>query len=179
MRDWNTVATLREEGFEQAVKTLAEIGPVARTQYFNVLIMRIEAINAALEELREWISADRNRFSFLGRLVPLTYVFNFSSPHEFEEQARQAVLTWRPDLADRSFHVRMHRRGFKGQLSSMQEEQFLDEAVVKALQEAGRQARVSFEDPDVIIALETIDQRGGLSMWTRQNLERYPFLGLD
>jgi tRNA(Ser,Leu) C12 N-acetylase TAN1 len=179
MRDWNTVATLREGSFEQAIKTLAEIGPVARTQYFNVLVMRIEAITAALEELREWISIDLNRFGFLGRLVPLTYVFNFRSPSDFEEQARQAVLTWRPDLATKSFHVRMHRRGFKGQLSSMQEEQFLDEAMTKALQAAGSRARVSFDDPDVIIAVETVDQRGGMSMWTRQDLERYPFLGLD
>jgi tRNA(Ser,Leu) C12 N-acetylase TAN1 len=179
MRDWNTVATLREGGFEQAVRTLAKIGPVARTHYFNVVVMRLEPVSPALEQLREWVGSDRNRFGFLGRLVPLAKIFNFSSPEDFEDQASQAVRSWLADLAGRSFHVRMHRRGFKGRLSSMQEEQFLDEAIMKGLAETGEQARVSFTDPEVILAVETVDQRGGLSLWMKQDREKYSFLGLD
>jgi tRNA(Ser,Leu) C12 N-acetylase TAN1 len=179
MRDWNTVATLRGEGFEQAIETLSQLGPVARTQYFNVLVMHLDDISLALEELRQRITADCEGYDFLGRLAPLTRVFNFGSPEQFEERARQAVLTWPPVLAGKSFHVRMHRRGFKGRISSMKEEQFLDETLIKAMREAGNEARISFVDPDVIIAVETLDQRGGLSLWTRHDLERYPFLRLD
>jgi tRNA(Ser,Leu) C12 N-acetylase TAN1 len=179
MRDWNTVATLRGKDFAQATRTLAELGPVARTPYFNVLVLRMEAITGALEQLRENLGAAPDRFSFLGRLVPLTHLFNFKSAAEFEEQAAKAVLARRAELAGKSFHVRMHRRGFKGRLSSMEEEQFLDEVVVKSVREAGATARVSFEEPEVIIAVESVDQRGGLSVWSRQDLERYPFLGLD
>jgi tRNA(Ser,Leu) C12 N-acetylase TAN1 len=40
-------------------------------------------------------------------------------------------------------------------------------------------ARVSFADPDYILALETVGQRAGLSLWDRVQRARYPFLGLD
>jgi tRNA(Ser,Leu) C12 N-acetylase TAN1 len=179
MRDWNTVVTFREDGYNQAVQSLSELGPVGRTSYFNVLVMRLDDIPAAMEELRQRLEANRARYGFLGRLVPLVSVFNFSSAHDFEARAREAVLIWRPEVAGRSFHVRMHRRGFKGRLSSMEEEQFLDHTVMEAMREAGSEAAVSFDDPDLIIAVETVDQRGGVSIWTREELRKYPFLHLD
>jgi tRNA(Ser,Leu) C12 N-acetylase TAN1 len=179
MRDWNTVVTFREDDYDRAVKTISELGPVGKTPYFNVLVMRLDNIPAALEDLRQRVELDRMRYDFLGRLVPLTWVFNFESPHDFEEHAKQAVFSWRPEVAGRSFHVRMHRRGFKGRLSSMQEEQFLDYAVMQAMRDAGSKTEVSFDDPDLIIAVETVDQRGGISIWTREELRKYPFLHLD
>lgn len=177
MRDWNTVVTFREDDYPAGVKTLSELGPVGKTPYFNVLVMRLEEIPAALEELRQRL--ERERYAFLGHLMPLARVFNFDSPHDFEERARQAVLSWRPEVAGRSFHVRMHRRGFKGRLSSMQEEQFLDHTVIQALGETGSTAKVLFDDPDLVIAVETVGQRGGASIWTREELQKYPFLHLD
>ena len=98
---------------------------------------------------------------------------------EPEAKAREASLTWIPDLAGKSFHVRMYRRGFKGQLSSQSEESFLDGILLDALNKIGKPGRITFENPDAIIALETIDSRAGLSLWTREDLQRYPFLRLD
>jgi tRNA(Ser,Leu) C12 N-acetylase TAN1 len=40
-------------------------------------------------------------------------------------------------------------------------------------------ASIDFQDPDAILAVETVGQRGGLSLWTREQLRTYPFLGLD
>jgi hypothetical protein len=73
----------------------------------------------------------------------------------------------------------MHRRGFKGRLSSPDEERFLDEVLLVALDEAGVPGRISFEAPDAIIAIETVGKRAGMSFWRRADLENYPFLGLD
>ena len=84
-----------------------------------------------------------------------------------------------PELAQKSFHVRMHRRGFKGRLSSPEEERFLDDLLLTALEEVGTPGRISFDDPDATIAIETVGQRAGLSFWRRSDLERYPFLRID
>ena len=56
MEAWNVVVTLREGGFVDALETLAELGVVARTDYYNVLAMKVEDVAAfpdALQALAE------------------------------------------------------------------------------------------------------------------------------
>ena len=64
----------------------------------------------------------------------------------------------------------MHRRGFKGKLSTMDEERFLDTYLLEALEMARTPGRITFTDPDAIIALETVGPRAGLALWTREDL---------
>ena len=82
-------------------------------------------------------------------------------------------------LKGKSFHVRLHRRGFKGTLSTPKEERFLDEALLDALEAEGAPGHIAFTDPDAILQIETIDGRAGLSLWQREDLQRYPFLGAE
>ena len=126
MKDWNVVASVHEGAFVQACALLEEFGPVRRTDFFNVLVIRADDIHRMMEELRSRMSQDPDILSFIGRVVPVTQAFSFQSPDEFRRKAEDAVLKWAPELARKSFHVRMHRRGFKGRLSSEQEEKFLD-----------------------------------------------------
>jgi hypothetical protein len=51
--------------------------------------------------------------------------------------------------------------------------------LIDLLQAAGTPGRITFSDPDVIIALETVGTRAGLSLWTREDLARHRFLRLD
>jgi hypothetical protein len=73
----------------------------------------------------------------------------------------------------------MHRRGWKGRLETPAEERPIGEFLFDRLASTEAPARVDFKDPDAILALETPDTRGGLALWTRDNLTRYPFLNLD
>jgi tRNA(Ser,Leu) C12 N-acetylase TAN1 len=82
-------------------------------------------------------------------------------------------------LAGKSFHVRLHRRGLKGTLSTPREERFLDETLLDALESLGAPSRITFTDPDAILQIETIDGRAGVSLWQREDLQRYPFLGVS
>jgi tRNA(Ser,Leu) C12 N-acetylase TAN1 len=111
--------------------------------------------------------------------MPAAEAFTFQSVGEFEARAKEIVRAWLPRLAGRSFHVRMHRRGLKEQMSSHTEERFLDEALLHALEQAGTPGRIDFTDPDLIVDVETVGQRAGLSLWTRDDLLRYPFLKVD
>ena len=64
-------------------------------------------------------------------------------------------------------------------LSSHQEEQLLSETLLDALKVAGTPGRISFDDPDEVIQIETIDTRAGVSLWSREDRRRCPFLGVD
>lgn len=179
MNDWNVVASVQPEGYGGARRVLGALGAVGKTDYFNVLTVRVEDVEAFLEALRERIELEPGTLNLLGRAVPARVAFDFRSPEEFEEKAREACVGWLPRLAGLGFHVRMHRRGFKGKMSSQAEEQRLAEALLGALERAGTPGRVAFGDPDAILSVETVGGRAGLSLWTREELGRYPFLGLD
>jgi tRNA(Ser,Leu) C12 N-acetylase TAN1 len=179
MFDWNIVVSVHERGYSRAWQVLEKFGPISRTDFFNVLVMKVDDIRSILDELRTWMLEDPERLSFLSRLVPVAHTFAFQSPQEFEVRAKEVVLTWVPRLAGKGFHVRMHRRGFKGRLTSPDEERFLDDVLLDALEKAKTPGRITFENPDVILVVETVGPRAGLSLWTNEDLQKYPFLRLD
>lgn len=180
MHDWNVVATVNEGGFNRALRMLKRFGAVERTDFFNILVMRTaEEPRGLLGELLEESGRDPQGVSCLARVMPVVQTFTFQTPAEFDEKARLAVCAWIPTLAGKGFHLRMHRRGFKGKLSSMDEEKFLDTYLLEALETAGTPGHITFGDPDAVIALETIGPRAGLSCWGREELARFPLLHLD
>ncbi|MGB8275321.1 MAG: THUMP domain-containing protein [Alphaproteobacteria bacterium] len=174
--DWNVVATVYEGGYRKTRRFLAPFGPIARTTYFNVMVMRVEDREGFLAAVSAAVDNEPGLLNFLSRLVPCAAAFSFQTAAEFEQQAREIVLPWTPRLAGKSFHVRLHRRGFKGKLSSPEEERFLDDALLAALSAAGTPGRIAFENPDAVILIETVDNRAGIALFTRDELARYPFL---
>lgn len=179
MQEWNVVINLNERGFRQAYKKLGVFGSIKKTGFFNVLLLKVDNLPGMLETMREWTLEDDRSLSFLSRVIPVTSAFTFQSPEEFEAKAKEAVLQWVPALAGKGFHVRMRRRGFKGKLSSLEEEHFLDDILLESIEKTGTPGHITFEDPDAIIAVETIAQWAGLSLWRREDLQRYPFIRLD
>jgi len=179
MLEWNAVVTVQEDGYQKARKLLERFGEVGRTEYFNLLVMRVTDHRQLMEQLLGQAVHDAKSVLPLARVIPVVQTFGFHTPEEFEEKARLAVCTWLPALQGKSFHLRMHRRGFKGELSGMEQEQLLDAYLLEALELAGSKGRITFDDPDAIIALETLGGRAGLSFWTRDDLKRYPLLHLD
>ncbi len=179
MQEWNVVINLNERGVRQAYRKLAIFGPIRKTGFFNVLLMKVQDLSGMLETMRRWVQEDPQSLSFLSRVIPATCTFVFQSPEEFEARAKDAVLQWAPALAGKGFHVRMRRRGFKGKLSSLDEEHFLDGLLLEATEKTGVPGHITFDNPDVIISVETIGPWAGLSVWAREDLQRYPFIRLD
>jgi len=179
MRDWNVVAITREHRFSDAVHLLRNFGEVEKTGYFDVVVIRVAEIHLFLDQLHERLGEEPVVEQILGRVSPCTATFVYHSPDEFETKARRAVRELVPKLAGRRFHVRMHRRGFKGRLHAMEEEQFLDKVLLEMLDEQATPGTISFEDPQAIVAIETVDTRAGLAAWTDTDLARYRLLSLD
>lgn len=179
MKEWNVVATARQSHFPEAVKLLKQFGRVEKTHYYDVLVMEVDDPREFLERLHERLADEPAIGECLGHVSPCTETFIFQSLGEFEEHARKAVQQYIPDLCGKRFHIRMRRRGFKGRLHATDEEQFLDGVLLEALEEADTPGEITFDDPDAIVALETVDTKAGLAVWMREDLERYPLLKLD
>ncbi len=179
MEWWNVVVTVYERHYQLAYQLLAGFGSVAATDYFNVLAMQVDDPLGFLSDVAAATERDAALRESLSRVMPVTTSFAFQSPQEFEQRACQAAALWLPNLAGQTFHVRMHRRGFKGRLCSQEEELFLDHFLIGSLQQQGTDARLGFDNPDFILALETLGQQAGMSLWSREQIVRYPLLKLD
>lgn len=171
---WNVVVTLAGEGFSEAVRLLRRWGAVKRTAYYNVIAMTVDNPDIFLGQFSAALDASPGILNFVSHVVPIQQGFDFATPEEFEARSRAIALGWAPQLGGKGFHVRLHRRGFKGVLSTPREERFLDDALLAALQGSGH---IDFTDPDAVIQIETIDGRAGMSLWTREQLRQYAFLG--
>jgi tRNA(Ser,Leu) C12 N-acetylase TAN1 len=179
MSEWNVVVSVYDRGYKHARQILEEFGPVSRTDFYNVLAVQVADVPGMLEKLKERITADEKARASLACVVPVSVSFTFENPEEFETKAKEAVLPLLSKLAGTGFHVRMHRRGFKGRLSSQDEERFLDDFLLERLEQAGTPGHITFKDPDVTVVIETISQRAGLALCTREDLKQYPFLKVD
>ncbi|MCK6451971.1 MAG: hypothetical protein L6R19_14120 [Alphaproteobacteria bacterium] len=175
--DWNVVVTLPERTFREACRLLGKWGRVRRTHYYNVLAMTVADTSEFQAQFEAAVGREPGIMNLVSHVVPAQATFDFATAAEFEAQSSLLLPRWVPQLAGRRFHVRLHRRGFKGRLSTPVEERFLDDAILGALERAGTPGRIGFDDFDAVLQIETIDGRAGASLWTRDQLERCPFLG--
>lgn len=179
MRDWNVVVTTHEHRYRNARAFLLPLGDISDTDFYNVLVMRVDNPALFLEILEHELSVQPGYRMVLARVLPVTESFRFQSPQEFERKAKDVASAMVKQVEGSRFHVRMHRRGFKGRLSSQEEEVLLDHCLMEAMNVRGMEGRIDFDDPDWILALDTVGQRAGLSLWHREQLQRYPLLKLD
>jgi len=173
VRDWNVLVTVNAGGWNRARRLLRPLGRVAETQFYNVLLVRADDPRAFLGALEEIAERDPGAVACLARVAPVETVFAFSTPEEFDARAREATAAYATALAGKSFHVRIHRRGFKGRLSGLAEERALAEALLEAAGASGAPARVSFQDPDRVVAIETIGSQAGVALFSREDLAQH------
>lgn len=179
MKDWNVVVSVFQDGYKRALLALQELGVAERSPYHNVLVMKVEDPVVLLDAIEKKTEDNPALYDAISRVAPATRNIDFRSEEELVEKAKLILGEWRPRLAGRSFHVRLRRRGTKHDLQTQETERRFNDAVVEATAKAGMSSKISFTDPDVVIAIDTIDNRAGLSMWTREDLARYHVLRPD
>lgn len=177
--EWNVVATIHPRMFKRAQRLLAEFGPVQKTPYLNVLVLRVEDRSAFLEGLRRRFPKEAEEGFPLARVLPASRIFSFQRAEEFRARSSEILEEWSSILAGHSFHVRVHRRGFKARLASAEEECRLGGAALQAVWKEKEDARVLLKDSDFVIAVETVGGRAGMALLGREELRLYPFLNPD
>jgi tRNA(Ser,Leu) C12 N-acetylase TAN1 len=176
VRDWNVVVSIYQDGFRRAIHALEKLGPVERGPYHNVVVMKVEdpiSLLAAIERQTEETPA---LYDAISRVAPAMRRFEFQSANDFREKAKPVLREWAVQLAGRSFHARLHRRGLRQELKSPDVEKFFDDEILAATGEAGAPAKLSFTDPDAVIAIDTVDDQAGMALWTREDLARHRLL---
>ena len=58
-------------------------------------------------------------------------------------------------------------------------ERFLDDTTLAVTREIGAPAKLSFVDPDAVVVVDTVDDRAGIALWTRDDLTKHRLLRPD
>ena len=179
MKDWNAVITVYQDGLRRALRTLKQFGPIERSPYHNVLLMRVEDPIALLDAIERKTEENTALYDAISRVAPAMRTVEFHSVEELGEKLKPILLEWLPRLSGSSFHVRLRRRGNGHDLRTPDAERLCDDLLLEATATAGAPCRISFTDPDVIIAIDTVDERAGVGLWTREDLARHRLLRPD
>ncbi|MEZ4601270.1 MAG: THUMP domain-containing protein [Syntrophotaleaceae bacterium] len=179
MWKFNILATMAQQGrYGQLLHELSELGEFHKTTFHGVILGQVEEVEPFLEAIRKRRQERLIAFQDLGRIVPLETVFTFELD-DFLPQLCQVIRPHLEQLVDRRFHVRLERRGLKGEIVSPDVEQALDAFILDELADMGHSAQVNFEDSDVVVAIETIGDRCGVGWITKNLTERYEFVRVD
>lgn len=176
MLDWNVLIDVCEHSFSPAYLLLEKFGKVYQSDFENILLMKVASIPQFLSDFNSKIEEDSSIANLFNRISPIIATFSFQSQEEFEAKAKKVVSNWIPKLEGKKFYVRMHRKGMKDRIDRHEEETFLDLIILQELESIGKPGLIGGMDPDVLIAVETVSHQAGLSCWTRQDLENYPWL---
>ncbi len=175
MQDWNLLATSVEGARPVLLAGLRRLGVFRGGGYRNVAIGRVADVAAFLDAWREALAGDPMLMASVGRVLPILQTF---AVDQLDPAAslQAAVEPLAPLLAGRSFYVRIERRGLRGMLSSSEAERALGAALWASLEAAGHTPRVTFDDPDVVVVVETLGDRGGIAVLDRAVRAGYSFV---
>ena len=179
MKDWNVVVSVFQDGYSRALRALQKLGVAERSPYHNVLVMKVDDPAVMLEMIEKNTEENPALYDAISRVAPAMRYFDFLSEEEFVEKAKAVLREWLPRLAGRSFHVRLRRRGTKHELCTQDAERLFNDAIVDATTRTGMASTISFTDSDVVIEIDTVDNRAGLGLWTRDELARHHVLRPD
>jgi tRNA(Ser,Leu) C12 N-acetylase TAN1 len=175
MKEWNVVVTSYMRQEDRLFKELAGLGEFHHSGFREVIIGLVPDVGEFLETLRRWWDAKPFLQDLLSAVVPLRSVFPFTLENLLP-RLKEAALALGPEIGDRAFYVRVKRRGHKGELSSQELEQDLDEFLKDELAARGQQCHIDFESPEIILVVEIIHNQCGLGLVSRELKARYPFI---
>lgn len=180
VEDWNVVATARGGAFSRAWTLLeGTVEAVDRTKYPNVLVSRVSNVRRFMDDMRAWAipgAPDPVSKAFY-RITPASITFEFADANAFHSRLRAVAANWAEILAGHSFQVRIHRHGFKSAIASQsQSERMLEQFLLGELAKLGNPGRVDYKNPAGTLLVETVDDRGGISLFSRKEIQNYPFL---
>jgi tRNA(Ser,Leu) C12 N-acetylase TAN1 len=175
MREWNTLATSLEGRRPELHAALRPLGVFWGAGYRNVLLGHVEDHERFFDAVRARLSTDAALEGSLTKVVPVERVATFEAA-TLVEAAAALVVPEAARLAGKTFYVRVERRGLKGLVHTPTVERLVGEVAIEAAARCGATPAVRFEDPDVIVAIETAGTAFGVGFLPRELRRRYPFV---
>ncbi|MGZ3567201.1 MAG: THUMP domain-containing protein [Thermodesulfobacteriota bacterium] len=175
MQEWNILATAFWGRGKDALRLLTPHGEFKGSGFKDVLQGYVEDVHLFLDMLELMRQENPDRMTSLSQILALERTFTFNLP-DFMDKLKETVLPYVEKVEGKKFYVRVKRRGHKGEMSSLEIEKEISSFIFEKLEEARKRAQVSFSDPDVIIMVETIANRAGVALVTREMREKYPLI---
>jgi len=175
MQEWNILATAFWGRGKDALRLLTPHGEFKGSGFKDVLQGYVEDVHLLLDKLELMRQENPDKIISLSQILALERTFTFNLP-DFMDKLKETVLPYVEKVEGKKFYVRVKRRGHKGEMSSLEIEKEISSFIFEKLEEAGKPAQVSFSDPDVIIIVETIANRAGVALVTREMREKYPLI---
>jgi tRNA(Ser,Leu) C12 N-acetylase TAN1 len=172
MMEWNILATASMRQERYLLRLLSNYGDFKGSGYRGVVIGRVENVDTFLETLETLRQEKPEKLRPLSQIVPIERTFQFDLS-DFKDKLREAISPYIELVENRRFYVRVMRRGHKGEISSLEVEQEMDAFVLNTLKRSGKEAQIAFKDPDRIIIVETVENRAGVGLITREMKEKY------
>lgn len=178
MLDWNVIVTvLPGAGRDHALPArLRQYGAFQRAPFKDLFLGKVADAAGFLESLRLARESGEAWVGSLARAIPVERTFRFA-PETLAGQFAQAAEAFLDRIRDgASFHVRLERRGFVGKIDSHGVELAVADHLLALAATQDKRLDVSFEDPDFIVAAETVGDVCGVALLSHELHERYPFV---
>jgi tRNA(Ser,Leu) C12 N-acetylase TAN1 len=175
---WNVLVTAQEGAARDLKRIVNHYGSFRWSHYRNVLLGHV----ADPQEFFRTFAADLERKPFvnhwLGKVVPIATTFPVRA-ETFLQDVEAHLVPLLDQLKGKSFHIRVERRGHKGQLHTHELEQRLGEYVWQVLERQQAQPTVSFKNPDIVVAVEIAGATAGIGLVPHRLQEDFPFVKVD
>jgi tRNA(Ser,Leu) C12 N-acetylase TAN1 len=179
-RPWNVVVTARQEpGAPRALRdALSRLVRLWGSGFRNVLVGHVDDPGAFLAAVEQRRLARPTLDRWLGKIIAIERTFAVD-PATFQTRLAAEAAPFVDRLVERTFHVRVERRGHKGAIDTHACEQALGAVLWAALEARGAHPVVEFRDPDVVLVVEVVGDTAGLGLVTRELRARFPFVKVD
>ena len=177
MEPWNVLLTVRPApgAVHELLSGLRAHGTFRATSFKYVCVGVVDDMAAFLDLLLETQRSGAAWAAHIARVVPIASTFEFTAESLLAE-LKIATAIMLPHVPEARFFVRVERRGMAGKVHSGELELALADHLADLAASRGCILKVSFEDPDFIVAVETLETQGGVALITRDLRQRYPFV---
>ena len=175
---WNVLATAKDGRQRELARCLTRLGDFRWSHFPGLLLGRVEDQEAFFTQLMRCAEAQPGFLSPVARIIPITRTVRFTTENLLY-QLKEEVLGWASRIESRTFHVVCQRRGHAGSIHGQDLQHALDDTLIQYLRASGLQPRLEFSDPDVVIAVELIDDVCGLGLIPKALRVRFPFVRIS
>jgi tRNA(Ser,Leu) C12 N-acetylase TAN1 len=175
---WNVLVTAQEGATRDLRRLVNRHGRFRSCGFRNVLLGHVADPHQFLHSLEAELVQKPFANGWLGKALPMAATFAVR-PESFLADLEAAVAATVDGLKGKSFHVRVERRGHKGALHTQQLERHLGDHLWALLEARGEQPKVSFRDPDIVIAVEIAGPTAGIAVIPRQLRQDFAFVKVN
>lgn len=174
-QDWNVIATSRGGHEDSLIAAIHDLGGFERTGSPGVIVGQVENRGDFLERLQARMESNSHLPSLLGRAVPVECTVELDGLDPVRP-LEDAVLCLAGRIGNATYHVRVDAHGHGPIAHPHDLEQRLGDALWRELKQRGFEARVTFDDPELVVLIELVGDAAGLALVDRETRRQYYFM---